>query len=44
MNDIVLGGYRLPFLSYPDSILRMNHVSVRDEAEFVSVDIDNLHA
>ena len=43
VKDIVLFGYRLPFLTIPVPVFRFNHPSVQDEAEFVSAEIDRLH-
>ena len=44
VKDIVLFGYRLLLLSSPVPVFRFNHASVRDEAEFVSAEIDSLLA
>ena len=43
MEDIVLSGYRLPFVSYPDPVVMRNHPSTLVE-EFVSAEIDSLVA
>ena len=42
IRDIVLYGYRLPFLSYPDPVVRRNHVSAQVENKFVESEIVNL--
>ena len=42
VKDIVLHGYRLPLLTVPDPIFRLNHVSVLSEADFISAEIERL--
>ena len=44
VEDIVLSGYRLPFVSYPDLVVMRNHPSTLVEKEFVSAEIDSLVA
>ena len=42
VEDILLEGYRLPFLAYPPPMFMLNHHSARRELEFVDAEIDSL--
>ena len=42
VRDIVTSGYRLPFLRYPDNVVKVNHNSALEHSEFVQEAIAEL--